>query len=92
MVSLAMGLQTGLWGPVWVDPGAKVNSEVYQGMLAGHCVGKLCAQVAAGQKVIWQEDNAPSHSSRSTVTWRKSNWPSSVSILQWLREQADAAD
>ena len=54
---------------VFVEPGAKVNSEYYcQHVLGGGLLPDICARC---QRYSWtlQQDGAPSHTARNTLTY-----------------------
>ena len=74
MVSLGVSLTTGISTPFFVEANTKTNSQSYVALLENH-FGPFLSQFEEMQRHgVWQEDNAPSHTSKFTTAWKAQHW------------------
>ena len=87
MVGMLFSGTHGISPPVLIVPGVTINSEVYQGMLRDHYFPWLLSKHAA-KDLIFQEDGAPSHVSKSTNAFFAKNHPD-IERMRWPSNSPD---
>lgn len=76
---------------IWVDPGAKVNSEYYQYNILMPFLEKDAFRLYPDGNFIFHHDSAPAHVSKSTVEFMDKYVPDYISKDEWIPASPDAA-
>ena len=63
-----------------------LNSAKYCAILETHMLPSACALFRRGQNWMFQQDNAPCHTSRSSRTWLQEH---SIQVLEWPAQSPD---
>ena len=75
-----------LLGPFFIEESCKIDSSVYCRILEDNYAPAMSLIPAP---VVWQEDNAPSHNSKTTRDWKKANFQ--YTELGWPPQSPDLA-
>ena len=68
---------------VFVEKGVKINSENYMNNILIPYLNPLNQSIFKNIQWIFQQDSAPSHSSKSTQAWCRENLPGFISSEEW---------
>jgi len=68
---------------VFIENGVKINSENYKNNILIPHVKPLNEGIFHNINWVFQQDSAPSHSSKSTQSWCQSNLPNFISSEDW---------
>ena len=80
----------GVIGPIFVEPGAKINTEYYIQKILKPCIEEIKRLYPDGD-VIFQQDSAPSHASKKTIEFLTSIGIEFISLDEWPPRSPDAA-
>jgi len=72
-----------------VAPGVKVNKEYYCSQVLEAVVQPWAAKTFGDQPWTFQQDSAPSHASKATMQWLKSNFLDVISPDEWPSSSPD---
>ena len=68
---------------VFIEKGIKINSNIYVNNILIPYVKPLNESIFKNTQWIFQQDSEPSHSSKLTQAWCKSNLPGFISSEEW---------
>ncbi len=87
MVSVGVSKE-GKTGVHFIEEGAKINSDVYQQLLSTKLLPDCRAIFEDGDYVL-QQDGAPAHRSKSTVSYLEENVPDFIGPKDWPANSPD---
>ena len=82
--------ENGTIGPIFVDKGAKINSEVYIKTILKPAL-KTALELYPDGRFLWQHDSAPAHASAKTANYLKKHGIEFVDKEEWLPCSPDFA-
>lgn len=88
MVSVAVS-QLGSTDLIFIDPGVKINGQYYRDVLLSEHVLPAIKELSANGFFIFQQDSAPAHRAKDTVTLLKKETPDFITPLQWPPNSPD---
>lgn len=87
-----------VWGAVcskgplklkFVDPGTKVNTEYYKNDILSEVLLPEASRLFPTGNWCFQQDGAPSHTSRATQAWLKAHTPAFITKEEWPAKSPD---
>jgi hypothetical protein len=87
MVSVGVSM-LGCTDLIFIEPGVKINGQYYRDVLLSQNLLPAIRDIA-GEFFVFQQDSAPSHRARETITFLSQNTPDFISPFLWPPNSPD---